>query len=114
VVSAPAAAANRMAPVSTAQLEPRVSTFWRFTLHAPSRLLVGSASSADRTAHVPPASDVDQGRKTASDRFGKGARPSGCRRHLISLAQTGSFGKSAAALFLAQPALSRSIRATSY
>lgn len=32
-------------------------------------------------------------------------------RHLISLAQTGSFGKSAAALFLTQPALSRSIRA---
>ena len=32
-------------------------------------------------------------------------------RHLISLAQTGSFSKSAAALFLTQPALSRSIRA---
>ena len=32
-------------------------------------------------------------------------------RHLISLAQTGSFSKSAAASFLTQPALSRSIRA---
>lgn len=32
-------------------------------------------------------------------------------RHLISLAQTGSFSQSAAALFLTQPALSRSIRA---
>ena len=32
-------------------------------------------------------------------------------RHLISLAQTGSFSKSAAQLFLTQPALSRSIRA---
>ena len=32
-------------------------------------------------------------------------------RHLISLAGTGSFSKSAAALFLTQPALSRSIRA---
>ncbi len=32
-------------------------------------------------------------------------------RHLMSLAQTGSFSKSAAALFLTQPALSRSIRA---
>ena len=32
-------------------------------------------------------------------------------RHLISLAQTGSFSKSAAGLFLTQPALSRSIRA---
>jgi DNA-binding transcriptional LysR family regulator len=32
-------------------------------------------------------------------------------RHLLSLAQTGSFSKSAAALFLTQPALSRSIRA---
>jgi DNA-binding transcriptional LysR family regulator len=32
-------------------------------------------------------------------------------RHLISMAQTGSFSKSAAALFLTQPALSRSIRA---
>jgi DNA-binding transcriptional LysR family regulator len=32
-------------------------------------------------------------------------------RHLISLAQTGSFSKSAEALFLTQPALSRSIRA---
>lgn len=32
-------------------------------------------------------------------------------RHLISLAQTGSFSRSAAALFLTQPALSRSIRA---
>ena len=32
-------------------------------------------------------------------------------RHLISLAQTGSFSKSASALFLTQPALSRSIRA---
>jgi DNA-binding transcriptional LysR family regulator len=32
-------------------------------------------------------------------------------RHLISLAQTGSFSKSANALFLTQPALSRSIRA---
>lgn len=32
-------------------------------------------------------------------------------RHLISLARTGSFSKSAAALFLTQPALSRSIRA---
>lgn len=32
-------------------------------------------------------------------------------RHLISLAQTGSFSKSAAVLFLTQPALSRSIRA---
>jgi DNA-binding transcriptional LysR family regulator len=32
-------------------------------------------------------------------------------RHLISLAQTGSFSKSALALFLTQPALSRSIRA---
>jgi len=32
-------------------------------------------------------------------------------RHLTSLAQTGSFSKSAAALFLTQPALSRSIRA---
>jgi len=32
-------------------------------------------------------------------------------RHLISLAQTGSFSKSAVALFLTQPALSRSIRA---
>lgn len=32
-------------------------------------------------------------------------------RHLLSLAQTGSFSRSAAALFLTQPALSRSIRA---
>ena len=32
-------------------------------------------------------------------------------RHLLSLAQTGSFSKSAGALFLTQPALSRSIRA---
>ena len=32
-------------------------------------------------------------------------------RHLISLAQTGSFSKSAAEVFLTQPALSRSIRA---
>ena len=32
-------------------------------------------------------------------------------RHLISLAQTGSFSRSAVALFLTQPALSRSIRA---
>lgn len=32
-------------------------------------------------------------------------------RHLISLAQTGSFSRSAEALFLTQPALSRSIRA---
>lgn len=32
-------------------------------------------------------------------------------RHLISLARTGSFSKSAVALFLTQPALSRSIRA---
>ena len=32
-------------------------------------------------------------------------------RHLMSLAQTGSFSKSAGALFLTQPALSRSIRA---
>ena len=32
-------------------------------------------------------------------------------RHLLSLAQTGSFSKSAAASFLTQPALSRSIRA---
>lgn len=32
-------------------------------------------------------------------------------RHLISLAQTGSFSQSAEALFLTQPALSRSIRA---
>ena len=32
-------------------------------------------------------------------------------RHLLSLAKTGSFSKSAAALFLTQPALSRSIRA---
>jgi DNA-binding transcriptional LysR family regulator len=32
-------------------------------------------------------------------------------RHLLSLAQTGSFSKSAEALFLTQPALSRSIRA---
>lgn len=32
-------------------------------------------------------------------------------RHLISLAQTGSFSKSAALLFITQPALSRSIRA---
>ena len=32
-------------------------------------------------------------------------------RHLLSLAQTGSFSKSALALFLTQPALSRSIRA---
>jgi DNA-binding transcriptional LysR family regulator len=32
-------------------------------------------------------------------------------RHLLSLAQTGSFSKSAAATFLTQPALSRSIRA---
>lgn len=32
-------------------------------------------------------------------------------RHLLSLAQTGSFSKSAAAVFLTQPALSRSIRA---
>lgn len=32
-------------------------------------------------------------------------------RHLISLAQTGSFSRSAAALYLTQPALSRSIRA---
>ena len=32
-------------------------------------------------------------------------------RHLISLAQTGSFSQSAAALYLTQPALSRSIRA---
>jgi DNA-binding transcriptional LysR family regulator len=32
-------------------------------------------------------------------------------RHLVSLAQTGSFSRSAAALFITQPALSRSIRA---
>ena len=32
-------------------------------------------------------------------------------RHLVSLARTGSFSKSASALFLTQPALSRSIRA---
>ena len=32
-------------------------------------------------------------------------------RHLLSLAQTGSFSRSAEALFLTQPALSRSIRA---
>jgi DNA-binding transcriptional LysR family regulator len=32
-------------------------------------------------------------------------------RHLISLAETGSFSRSASALFLTQPALSRSIRA---
>ena len=32
-------------------------------------------------------------------------------RHLISLAQSGSFTRSAEALFLTQPALSRSIRA---
>jgi DNA-binding transcriptional LysR family regulator len=32
-------------------------------------------------------------------------------RHLIALAQTGSFSKSAAGLFITQPALSRSIRA---
>jgi DNA-binding transcriptional LysR family regulator len=32
-------------------------------------------------------------------------------RHLLSLARTGSFSKSAASLFLTQPALSRSIRA---
>ncbi|OYU74247.1 MAG: hypothetical protein CFE45_35265, partial [Burkholderiales bacterium PBB5] len=32
-------------------------------------------------------------------------------RHFISLAQTGSFSKSAAAMFLTQPALSRSIQA---
>lgn len=32
-------------------------------------------------------------------------------RHLISLAQTGSFSRSASALFLTQPALSRSVRA---
>ncbi len=32
-------------------------------------------------------------------------------RHLLSLAQTGSFSKSASTLFLTQPALSRSIRA---
>jgi DNA-binding transcriptional LysR family regulator len=32
-------------------------------------------------------------------------------RHLVSLARTGSFSQSAAALFLTQPALSRSIRA---
>jgi DNA-binding transcriptional LysR family regulator len=32
-------------------------------------------------------------------------------RHLVSLAQTGSFSRSAEALFLTQPALSRSIRA---
>jgi DNA-binding transcriptional LysR family regulator len=32
-------------------------------------------------------------------------------RHLLSLAETGSFSQSAAALFLTQPALSRSIRA---
>lgn len=32
-------------------------------------------------------------------------------RHLVSLAETGSFSKSAAALFLTQPALSRSIQA---
>ncbi len=32
-------------------------------------------------------------------------------RHLLSLAQTGSFSKSAGAVFLTQPALSRSIRA---
>ena len=32
-------------------------------------------------------------------------------RHLVSLAQTGSFSKSAGVLFLTQPALSRSIRA---
>jgi DNA-binding transcriptional LysR family regulator len=32
-------------------------------------------------------------------------------RHLISLAQTGSFSKSAGVLFLTQPALSRSVRA---
>ena len=32
-------------------------------------------------------------------------------RHLISLAQTASFSKSAGLLFLTQPALSRSIRA---
>ena len=32
-------------------------------------------------------------------------------RHLVSLAQTGSFSRSAEALHLTQPALSRSIRA---
>lgn len=32
-------------------------------------------------------------------------------RHLVSLSQTGSFSRSAAALFITQPALSRSIRA---
>ena len=32
-------------------------------------------------------------------------------RHLLSVAQTGSFSKSATALFLTQPALSRSIGA---
>lgn len=35
-------------------------------------------------------------------------------RHLLSLAQTGSFSKSAAVLFLTQPALSRSIRALEF
>ncbi|MFZ9322024.1 MAG: LysR family transcriptional regulator, partial [Hylemonella sp.] len=32
-------------------------------------------------------------------------------RHLLSLAETGSFSKSSKALFLTQPALSRSIQA---
>jgi DNA-binding transcriptional LysR family regulator len=32
-------------------------------------------------------------------------------RHLIALAQTGSFSKAAEAVFLTQPALSRSVRA---
>ena len=31
-------------------------------------------------------------------------------RHLISLAETGSFSRSAQAMFITQPALSRSIR----
>ena len=42
-------------------------------------LWVGSASSADRTADVPAASEVDQGRKTVSDCFGERAHSSGRR-----------------------------------
>ena len=40
---------------------------------------VGSASSADRTADVPPASDVDQDRETVTDCFGGCSRSSGRR-----------------------------------
>jgi len=40
---------------------------------------VGSSSSADRTADVRPASEVDQRRQTVSDCFGERVPPSGRR-----------------------------------